>query len=940
MLERLIVHAYESVKGRVRRLKRTVFSPTESGTSRIALVLDEQPGPRRKGEGVMQAPWGPIYTPFKSQRMTNRKFMLYLAGHSPTSAGQSAAWNSRFYHGLQMLYEMKKVQSGAEFVWVDLADQFNEPRLAEARLRLRPRGYSEEEVAKVQPDHIREFFESIRVRGHLDDILDFLYRDGELPSFDLKTIMKRKVIVVTGADALREATPTSHRERFSQLIDHLLSSLPDDEKTIVVWFDSPVPSVEKAIPYSCRALLPYYETSSLGEIVTEIVWNLPIAPRGALQPEKWGLPIVGDSPMHDDIRVVVRHTPTNLQMELTHVPLLRGWSKRFRNKGTGLITREREMDDLVPDKTVRNRMKLLSLTMIPWLVKLWPQETLVEDAAEPLEELSEKLDIESRRGTELLTFTKTVLKEPPSRPPSLLDLVRFRLPETMNAKSFQEMTAGRINSQRLYRSPRRLQTEPLQHVPVPRVTEEAIVVEEELEREWFFGVKFASDGDDPVPWWIVLQDPDHPSKMLVGCFMDRPPDKDGFLWAENRQEIMTQSILDEILAFSQTIIIGRKREDGMEVWSSSDGVDAVHEGVLELRGQGRSTVGHLRAIRQTFTDEPIDGPSSTTRPSEAFYTRMVDSLGRHLAAVTSPTPVSVRLKMVKDICHVTIEHENEVMQDIAIEYTADLISLLRWPTTKGGSMFTESGNYVTWSIFDDIDYGNLDFIRPYVIYTAARKTPQELPERVSEFFDEDKTLSVSLVHDDSICPLVTSEGLGHGECWRVTLPASCPNQVREQLGRPMTGEEINGLLAPGRLYAGKMYILQISKPTVSLMNKSIVFHENRYIRMLLRAVGLFLRPLEPGTFLKVSDQKWHVDISWEGISYLRWSAQSLLSGLYLDGPVHIIELVHGHDAQEECERLLDVITSHIPPSQIVEYDDLEERVLSGLRNRGYSETSP
>lgn len=940
ILERLIVYAYESVKNRVRRLKRTVFTPPKSDNSRIALVVDEQPALRREGEGVIQTPWEPTYTPFKSQKKAKRKFMLYLAGHSPTSAGQSAAWNARYSHGFQMLYEISKTQDTAESVWIDLANQFNEPGLAEARLRLRSRGYSEDEIAKVQPDHIREFFENIKVKGYLDDILAFLYKDGEIPSFDLSTKENAgKVIIITGTDTLRDATPTSHREKLTVLIDHLLGSLPNNDETIIVWFDAPSPSVEKTIPYSSRALIPFYETSSIGEVVNEIVWNLPIAPRGTLQPEKWGLPIIGDSPMHDDIRVIIRHTPTDFQMELIHVPLLRGWSKRFRNKGTGLVTRERDIDDIVPDRSLRYRMKLFSLTMIPWLVKLWPQETLVEDSAETLEEQFNQLNPENHGGNEPLTITKTALNEPPCRPPSLLNLVKFRLPETMDALSYQMMTAGKINSQRLYRAPRKLQTQPLQQVPESRITEEGFVVEEELEQEWLFGIKFESDGD-PVPWWIVFQDPVHPSRMLVGCFTDRPPDKDGFLWAENKQEMMTQSSLDEILSFTQTRIIGRKKEDGLEVWSSSDGGDVVHEGILELRGQGRSTTCHLRAIRQINTNEPGTRPPSTTRPSESFYGRMIDSLRRYLAAVTSPTPVSLRLEMVKDVCHVILkDDEDNEIQEITIEYTADLISLLRWPVTKGGPMFTDSGEYVIWSIFDDIAYGDLDFIQPYVTFTAARKTPQELPKQVSQFFEETESLSVSIMHDTSICPIALGEELEHGACWRIILMSDYPHHVRKQFAKPLTGEEVNGLLAPGRLYTGRLYIIDITPPQVSEKNESIVFHEERFIRILLRNLGLSLKRQEPGTYLEITDQSWRVSIEWDE-PYFRWRAQSTLSALFLTGGNQTIELIHGHGADEECKRLLNIITSHIPQVRIIDYTDLKERVLSGLKNRGYSKTSP
>ena len=940
VLERLIVHAYENVKNRTRRLKRMVFTPPESDSSRIALVVDEQPAPRRKEENTAKASWGPAYTPFKTKKKTKRDLILYLAGHSPTSAGRSAAWNARYYHGLQMLCDMKKPQDNTEIVWLDLASQVNEPRLAEARLRLRPRGCSEEEVAKVQPDHIQEFFENIKVKGYLDDILTFLYNDGDIPSFELRSVKnKRKVIIITGADTLRDATPSSHREQLSVLIDHILSQLPDDEKTTIVWFDSSVPSVERSIPYSSRALLPYYETSPLGEVVTEIIWNLPTAPKSAVQPEKWGLPIIGDSPMHDDIRVIIRHSQTEFQMELSHVPFLRGWSKRFRNQGTGLVIQERDVDDIVPEKTTRHRMKLLSLTLLPWLVRLWSHEKLREDSTETLEEQITDLMMEYRGGAGPLRITRKTLPEPPSKPPSLLELVKFRLPETMDALSFQTMTAGKINSRRLYRSPRKLQTRPLQEITVPVQTEEADLSEPET----IFGIRFEVEGDPTQPWWMVIQDPAKKARMLVGCFRHKIAAKNGFLWAETDQQTLIQHSLEDVLGMSQTVLMGERSGEGMMSWSVRLGEDeAFDPGLIEVIGGGRSTVGPLRAVRQTLSGVTKTRLVSGTQPTETFYNRVVDALRRFVESVTMPTPVSVCLEMEEDECQVTFtdEEESEVLQTVTLEYTAALISLLRWPMTKGGPMYTDSGTYVTWSVFEDIQFGNLDFLRPYVVFRAARAAPEELPERVVQFFEDAETVHVSIEHDHSSCPMVTEWAGNHGECWRITLPSDCPEPVKKQLGKIMTGEEVNGLLAPGRLYAEKLYLFDVSLPTVSEKDESVVFHEDRYIRMFLRDMGLPLKSLEPGTFLLVPEQEWIVDITLDGRSYLKWSAQSTVSDLFLRNGRRTIELVHGNGIKKECKRVMDIITSDIPQGRIVGYSELEERVMSKLRTLGYSKSSP
>lgn len=52
------------------------------------------------------------------------------------------------------------------------------------------------------------------------------------------------------------------------------------------------------------------------------------------------------------------------------------------------------------------------------------------------------------------------------------------------------------------------------------------------------------------------------------------------------------------------------------------------------------------------------------------------------------------------------------------------------------------------------------------------------------------------------------------------------------------------------------------------------------------------------------------------------------------------ELSHGRGVEKECDRLLGIITSQIPDTQIQDYTGLKELILSGLESRGYLEESP
>ncbi len=110
--------------------------------------------------------------------------------------------------------------------------------------------------------------------------------------------------------------------------------------------------------------------------------------------------------------------------------------------------------------------------------------------------------------------------------------------------------------------------------------------------------------------------------------------------------------------------------------------------------------------------------------------------------------------------------------------------------------------------------------------------------------------------------------------------------------------------------------------------------------MFLRRNGLSLKPLEPGTYLRVREQTWLVGLSCTEPKYVEWQAQSTITGLFLTETPQTIELVHGHGAEKECQRILNVITSRIPMNAIEEYGALRKRILSELKGHGYSARSP
>ncbi|MHA2068585.1 MAG: hypothetical protein ACXABY_29840, partial [Candidatus Thorarchaeota archaeon] len=515
IIEGLVTKAYEHLKKINGDIKRTEILPSNVINCNIALVIHNQKVSEKSSREIIEISWSPPYNPLHEKHESNRRLILYLTGESPTSAGQSAAWNARYYHGLQTIYQISKAKSDTRCLWLDLTDQFVELRLAEARLHLRPRRYTPDEEAKAHHEHIRKFFEEIEVNGHLDDILSYIYEDGPEPSFGIEKISNKPIlIIVSGIDFLRNATPETHRDKLQIILDRVLSSIPDDETTTVFWFDSPVPSADKSMPYATRVLLPYYSSSSLAENTTEIIWNLPTPPRSAVEPEKWTLSSISDTPIYDDIRLIVTHTSNKVEIQFESISLLQGWSKRFKNQGRGLVIRERKIEDTIPEKNLRDRLKLLSLTLIPWIVKFKPNIESSDESNDTLEEQFDSILQEFRGKPEDLTVSIETRDRPPSKAPRTLDFLRFRQPDIRSGKAYVAMTLGRINSQRLYRSPIKMKT-------APRDAEGISIIDRELQTDWILGVKFVSEDEPAIPWWMIIQDPKKSSRVLVGCFLNK-----------------------------------------------------------------------------------------------------------------------------------------------------------------------------------------------------------------------------------------------------------------------------------------------------------------------------------------------------------------------------------------------------------------------------------
>jgi hypothetical protein len=933
LVRSILIEVFESVVHSEDKAPRIVFRPSVGNEKpKVAAILHEQDRLAGHKEESVPAPMVPVQDPFEKTSRDERRFTLYLSGASPTSGGLSAAWTAKYYHGLHLLEELIEGVEKPQVLWVDLANEFVEPHLRTARLCLRPYSRDEKDVFRCQPFYIRDLFDSIEIRGLFHDVQDYLFGDGEIPSIQFES--RPNLIAVSGWDTINSATPLPHRERLRELLVGLLDRLPRNADTTIIWFDSPVPGQENSRVYSTRTLLPFYQDSPLFGEATEIVWNLPVAPESELVVEKWPLPVTGTAPLYDDIRVIISQNRRGFDIELTSVPPLIGWSRKFRSKNP-----EMDLDLLLressPDVHLRTRIKLLALDLVPHLLALWPETTIeIDSLKEPVLRTFKEVIFPYQASRSDIVVTWEKLEGEIGEEPGLLERVRFRPKGPMGAKAYMPIAKGSINSQRLYRSSYELRTgkrpsfeRPLSSdAPLARIA---------------FGRFFVRSDEQSQDELLVMEDVHDRTRLLVGLFTENSrQDHSGFIWVDSDIDRLEEVVSEDLDSLASEDILIVYKGDKMERWQlDPDTEEWVPSGIVEVIAGGRSRVSSISAIRNSPSPEASSVPRES--PPQSFGRRIKLGLKRLVDEQRALTRTKVAVRDMETGCEVRFvdEADDVVVQTVKVEGTPDLVRLLRQPLGIEKPLRTGKGEFIIWDPFADIDYGEFESVRPFVETGAPRGVGRALLPRVHEITEprEEIPLELILKHDNENCPLVANSGTVHDRCWLVT--SEVEESFVERFRKPMTGREVYGHLAPGRVETRDMtYNIRLSLGHRPYTREFYVYHEDRWIRRLLHEEEKHLRALPPGTFLG-SDEKWMVTFTVEG-NDVEWSGISDASNLYWKGRVFRFSLNPTLDLEQALNDFLGRIAEEIPVDSILNLDDLQESIRNLLSSHGYGEKGP
>lgn len=146
----------------------------------------------------------------------------------------------------------------------------------------------------------------------------------------------------------------------------------------------------------------------------------------------------------------------------------------------------------------------------------------------------------------------------------------------------------------------------------------------------------------------------------------------------------------------------------------------------------------------------------------------------------------------------------------------------------------------------------------------------------------------------------------------------------------MSGKEIFGQLATGKIDVGQVtYNIEISLQYDSTSREFYVYHEDDWIRRLLRGNDMYLKKLAPGTYLR-DDERWIIDYSVQD-NYVQWTGVSTLTDIHWKGRVFQFQLNPALNLKIAKDDFLSNIINEISSDIILNLDDLNREIEIAIK---------
>ncbi|NHJ15177.1 MAG: hypothetical protein EAX95_15960, partial [Candidatus Thorarchaeota archaeon] len=405
--------------------------------------------------------------------------------------------------------------------------------------------------------------------------------------------------------------------------------------------------------------------------------------------------------------------------------------------------------------------------------------------------------------------------------------------------------------------------------------------------EDLYGRLFVVPGPETLDdYWLVVQDPVHPERLISGVWRGQNPlaSYGSFHWCLVRYDEITKSaskctdpteIHDLLVKRMGDSLVLLLREDN--VWCMLGELEIVpkHDTLTGIRGIRLSR--YKDAFNTNFEHNDRVPPEV-----ESEISRSLDSVSRNI-----PSCVPVR-------CDLTIEANDYVvalanpedgdiqLEELRFRKTSNLVDFLRIPFT-GCRMLPEMSVYrefYSWNPYEDIEYGDLTFLRPYV----ERKRPfrrfrTRLPRTADEISGlEALTARAVVTHDESICPVVHGDATSHGDCWHLKIANPTESQIPVLFHCMLSDFELTLLVRNGIVDGNTKWNLELEFLPNPRTREGIVFWESK-----LFARWLGLRRVDPGTHSRMNDEKIHWHVSKQGSLIWLYAKSSLTDITVYDG---------------------------------------------------------
>jgi len=371
------------------------------------------------------------------------------------------------------------------------------------------------------------------------------------------------------------------------------------------------------------------------------------------------------------------------------------------------------------------------------------------------------------------------------------------------------------------------------------------------------GQLLVTSSEDGNEYWVFFEDHHDKNLLRSGLWIGLNPldPSSSIRWSESniREIVDCASTVEPEEVYSLVTCEVRRTE---YVWFLAE-EEWNLLGELVVIPRRRHAVTSIRGLQ-------IVPPKSTKTPdipvgvsvSPDLHQRVEQELSEIAQMRHHITSVQCQLGLNSEMYTVNFESDGKQVDSREVIRTSNLLSLLRRPLTDGTPIQSSNNPdmYLTWNPYEDVSYGQLQILRPYVQrgspYIQA-KLP--IPQTCTELVElPSLDASVMLSHVEEKCPIAQGSSKEHGLCWKLELQGDAvPSETIALLDRPLSDQDVSSLLAAGEVFLeGARCSLNMQFEHDPKGRDGTVFRESRKI-----AHALGLKPVHQGAFLNLNSEK-------------------------------------------------------------------------------------